>query len=127
METLFAAPMRQNNNNLLDSGHQLLSDWVVDIAQIQQLNVRFEVISMNTGTEIIISHYLYNGVVNTKSGIKIIDVIGKTSIGFSRGDFDNTSAVAATVRTVGRARFSFDVVSFDIGEDVPEWDDPLPF
>ena len=126
MDTIFAVPMRQNNNNLLDSGHQLLSTWVPNVNNIQQLNVRFEVLSINVGTEIIVSWYLYNGAQNTAHGVHIRAEIGKYSLGFSRGDFDDTTAIAATVRTVGRSRFAFDVVSFDIGEGVPGWDDPLP-
>ena len=130
MDTIFAVPMRQNNDNLLDSGHQLLADWVAAVSNIQQINVRFDILSMDAGSEIIVSHYLYNGPTEVKHGVTVWqddNVPKKVSIGFSRGDMDDNTAINCTIRTVGRARFSIDVISFDIGEDVPEWDTELPW
>ncbi len=120
METIFAVPMRNNNNNLLDSGLVLLSDWVI-VAEIGGIRLRIDCVSIDGGAEILLNYTLFNNSSPTGGGSNSIDVIRKYDMEFGRSDFDNTTEVRCTIETIGSARFSIEALSVAIGEDVPEW------
>lgn len=120
MQTIFAAPMRQNNNTTLDSGLQRLSDWVADVSAVGGIHLRIDCSSIDAGDQLIVHYAMFNGGVEVGSSQRVISAPGKYEIGFSRGDFDNTSDIQGTVQVVGRSRFSLEVLTSAKGEDIPD-------
>ena len=120
MESLFAIPMRQNNNNILNSELILLSDWMT-VADVGGIHLRIDCISINLDAEIIVNYIMRNGDVEMGSGGVTFSEIGKHEIVFSRSDFDDTTTIQGNIQVVGRARFSVEILKSDKGEDLLEW------
>ena len=116
METIFAVPMRNNNNNLRESGDQLLDDWVT-WGTFHKLQARFVVETIDVDGEIIVTYILRNGATILFESNSYITEVGDFQFGFMHGATDVTTIINATVQTVGQARFSINVSAFERGED----------
>ena len=120
METIFAVPMRNNNNNFQESGDILLSDWVA-VADLGGIHVRIVCETISGGSEIRVVYQMLNSGVEMGAGSRIFDAVGYHEVRFSRSDFNDTTTVRGSIEAVGSARFSIEILSHDKGAGLLEW------
>lgn len=120
MQSLWSTPMRNNNNRLYESGDVLLSDFIT-VVDTGGIHLRIDCASIDPGNSIVVDYAMLNSGVETGSGGGVYDAPGKHEIVFSRSDFDDATTIRGTIQTVGRARYSIDILSSANGEDILEW------
>jgi len=119
VQLIFAAPMRNRNNTIDDSGQILLSDWVA-VANLQQITCRLEIADLTPPDHLVVSYALDSGGV-VASRQFVLGEIGRYEFGTARGDLDANTTFNGTIQAVGRVRYSFEIYEVARGEDYPEW------
>lgn len=120
MIQLFNLPNRNYNDETLDSGDLLLSEWV-DVPTCGGILLRLEIIAIDPGEQVIFSYTMHNGSELRGRQTSIFTDQTRFQIGFGRSDFDQSTIIRLVLVVVGRVRLTGTAYSIIQGEDVPEW------
>lgn len=121
MATILFSRNARNYTDVSFSTEMIQVSRFTNIFLVGDFRIRLEIVSLTAGASVIISYTIGHGENTDGACMVVYDTPGKYTLGFSRGDLDDTTMISASIQVIGTARIGIEVWSVDVGEDYPEW------